>query len=64
MQQTKDLAMKEAYLKDCSQDNSECCKSKVSKKKEKQESKKKEIETSVKKQTTAIINKIPPTIQV
>ncbi|XP_061379007.1 uncharacterized protein LOC116766476 isoform X3 [Danaus plexippus] len=64
LQQTKDLAMKEAYLKDCSQDNSECCKSKVSKKKEKQESKKKEIETSVKKQTTAIINKIPPTIQV
>ncbi|CAG9563093.1 unnamed protein product [Danaus chrysippus] len=64
LQQTKDMTIKEAYLKDCAQDWSECCKGKVSKKKEKQESKKKETDTSIKKQTTAIINKIPPTIQV
>ncbi|XP_050672734.1 transcriptional regulator ATRX [Leptidea sinapis] len=57
---TEDPVKKEAYLKECGVDLSECCKSKGRKK----DSRKKEIENAVKKTADSIISKMPPTIQV
>ncbi|XP_022119987.2 uncharacterized protein LOC110996557 [Pieris rapae] len=58
---TEDPKLKESYLKEISEDVSECCRSKY-RRKEKLEAKKKEAEA--KKAAVAVVSKLPPTILV
>ncbi|CAH4033398.1 uncharacterized protein LOC123715318 [Pieris brassicae] len=58
---TEDAKLKESYLKEISEDVSECCRSK-NRKKEKLDAKKKEAEA--KKAAVAVVSKLPPTILV
>lgn len=58
---TEDPKLKELYLKDLTEDHSECCKTKY-RRKEKLEAKRKE--TEAKRSAVAAVSKLPPTIQV
>ncbi|CAK1551832.1 unnamed protein product [Leptosia nina] len=58
---TEDGKLKEAYLQDCAEDHSDCCKSR-SKRKEKLDAKKRDIDA--KKSVASAVSKLPPTIQV
>ncbi|XP_047522789.1 uncharacterized protein LOC125061395 isoform X2 [Pieris napi] len=58
---TEDAKLKESYLKEISEDVSECCRSKY-RRKERLEAKKKEAEA--KKAAVAVVSKLPPTIMV